>query len=411
MDYVRFFLNNKRLISFGFFLTFFSSFGQTFLISLYVPDIITSFQLNNSSFGVLYGAATIISSLTLAYVGKFVDYWNLRSYSVSAVVLLIASCLLISFSFNLLVLFIGFWGLRLAGQGLLSHISSTSISKFFTETRGKALSLSVLGYSIGEGFFSIAVGALIGVIGWRNSMLLNAAFIGLILLPFIVIALNKQEFRSPSRDVPRGQGTPDFSRSQLLRDKGFYVVALNSFILPFIITGLFFYQRALADEKGWSVALISVSFVGYAAGRTIFSLISGRLVDRYSALSLFPFYLIPFIAGLLALTMSNAPVIAPLYLALTGVSMGLGSTIKAAVLAELYGTGNLGSVKSLFATLMVSSTAISPALFGFLLDHGLGFRGIVIISICLASIASGISFRVRPVFEAQFQAAPARQIP
>lgn len=82
MDYLRFFLGNKRLISFGFILTFFSSFGQTFLLSLYVPKILNEFELTNSFFGGLYAFATVGSSLILVYVGKLIDRTNLKTYTI-----------------------------------------------------------------------------------------------------------------------------------------------------------------------------------------------------------------------------------------------------------------------------------------------------------------------------------------
>jgi MFS family permease len=403
MDYIHFFLNNRRLISFGFLLTFFSSFGQTFLISLYVPDIIREFQLSNSSFGMLFGAATILSSISLTYTGKFIDTFNLRNYTFAAVLLLILSCVMISLSFNLIILFAGFWGLRLAGQGLLSHISNTSISKFFNETRGKALSISVLGYSIGEGLFPVAIGTMIGLIGWRYSMILNAAIIGIILLPFIVLALSKKELHYTSDNTSEKKDTLKFTRLFLLKDKSFYIIAFNSFVLPFIITGLFFHQIMLANEKGWSIELLSMSFIGYALGRAVFSLISGKLIDNYSATFLFPFYLLPFAVGLLVLTVFDGPFIAPIYLTLTGVSVGLGSTIKTAVLAEVYGTGNLGSIRAVFATLMVLSTALSPVLFGFLLDSGFTFTFIAIISMCIVSMAMILSYLLHPDLKMQFE--------
>jgi hypothetical protein len=65
---------------------------------------------------------------------------------------LVLSCFCIALSLNPVFVFIGFWGVRFAGQGLLSHISKTSISKFFQKSRGMALSLSVTGFSAEEAF-------------------------------------------------------------------------------------------------------------------------------------------------------------------------------------------------------------------------------------------------------------------
>jgi MFS family permease len=396
MEYVHFFLNNRRLISFGFLLTFFSSFGQTFLISLYVPGILGEFQMNNSSFGFMYGAATLVSSFTLAYVGKFIDTRNLRSYTLTAILLLMTSCLLLSLSFNLVMIFAGFWGLRLAGQGLLTHISSTSLARFFDETRGKALSLSFLGYSLGEGFFPIFVGALIGLVGWRSSMLLNAALIGVVLLPFVTIALNKKELQFFSGNPGGRQGKAGFPRLRLFTDRNFYVITSSAVVLPFAVTGLFFYQLVLAGERGWSVEWLTASFIGFAAGRAVSSLLSGKLIDRFTATFLFPFYLVPFVVGLAALTLFHGPLVAPVYLTLTGVSFGLGTTVITALLAETYGTANLGGIRSVFATFMILGTAAAPVLFGFLLDSGLDFTAIAVLSIGMALLAISISFLLHP---------------
>ena len=393
MDYIRFFLNNKRLISFGFILTFFSSFGQTFLLSLYVPDLIEEFRLSNSSFGGLYAMATLAGSLVLVYVGKYIDNSDLRKYSIYSALTLFTACIVLALSQNLVFVLIGFLGLRLAGQGLLSHISNTSISKHFDQTRGKALSLTTLGYSFGEGVFPIIVGIIIGVVGWRYSMLINAFFVAVILIPFIWFALAK--YGDNNRQVVNEDNQSDsFSRVKLLKDENFYLISINSAVLPFLVTGLFFYQLVLAESKGWTIEIMSMSFIGFAFGRTVFALISGKMIDRFSAVRLFPLYLIPFALGLVLLLAGNHPYFAMLYLFLTGVSVGLSSTIKTAVVAEIYGTNNLGGIRSVFTTLMVISTAFGPLLFGYLLDAGLHFSGIISFSLLFVLLASILTLRV-----------------
>lgn len=375
MDYIKFFLSNKRLISFGFILTFFSSFGQTFLLSLYVPKIINDFELTNSYFGGLYAVATVSSSFILAYVGKLIDHTDLRKYSLYSALLLMLSSLMMAFSNNILMIFLGLLGLRFAGQGLLSHISSTSISKFFDKTRGKALSITSLGYSTGEGFFPILMSFVIGYVGWRNSLILNSLIVAIVLIPFIWFALSKVNDRNS--EIENSTQNSNFSRSILFRDKTFYLIALNSIVLPFLVTGLFFYQSSLADFKNWTIEWISFSFLGFAAGRTISSLISGKLIDKYSALKLLPLYLIPFLVGLMALLFFNHNYIAIVYLTLTGISVGFGGTIKTAVIAEIYGVKSLGGIRSVFATIMILGTAMSPLLFGFLIDNGYNFLHII----------------------------------
>ncbi|HET53959.1 MAG TPA: MFS transporter, partial [Ignavibacteria bacterium] len=290
MEYIQLFLKNKRLLSFGFVLTFFSSFGQTFLISLYVPKIINEFQITNSFFGGLYALATVGSSFILVYVGKLIDKTDLRKYSLYSSIVLLISCLLIAFSFDIIMIFLGLLGLRFAGQGLLSHISNTTISKYFDKTRGKALSITSLGYSSGEGFFPLLMSLFIFYFGWRNSLIINSAAIGLFLIPFIWFALSNNINYGKNNEVQ--PASESFSRKFLFRDKRFYIIVANAVTLPFLATGLFFYQSALADYKGWSLEWLSFSFMGFAIGRTLFSLVSGQIIDKYSAVKLLPFYLL-----------------------------------------------------------------------------------------------------------------------
>ena len=393
-DYLNFFTKNKRIVSFGLSLTFFSSFGQTFLISLYVPALIKEFGLTNSSFGMVYGGVTILSSITLAYVGKHIDRRSLRNYTLTAVLLLLISCLVIAFSFNIIVVLIGLWGLRFTGQSWFSHISQASMSKMFERSRGKALSLSVMGYPLGEAIFPVIIAFLIGSIGWRKSMIVNASFIGLILLPFIFFALNKKEFKENPPGNSEEKEKDDFSRRKLFKDFSFYILSFNATILPALVTGLFFYQVQLANEKGWSTDWLAACFIAYAGGRTLSSFLSGKLIDNHSAVNLLPFHLIPFLLGLLALTFFRHPFVAPFYLLLTGISMGINSPLKSSLLAEVYGTKYLGSIRSLLSMIAVIGTAVSPVVFGLLLDRGIGFDFIAGLSATLVLLVILVNFSV-----------------
>ena len=75
--------------------------------------------------------------------------------------------------------------------------------------------------------------------------------------------------------------------------------------------------------------------------------------------------------------------IAFIYLFLTGVSIGFGGNVKTAVIAEIYGINNIGSIRSLFATIMVLGTALSPFLFGLILDNGYNFSVILVFGLLM----------------------------
>ena len=66
----------------------------------------------------------------------------------------------------------------------------------------------------------------------------------------------------------------------------------------------------------------------------------------------------------------------PIALALLALSNGANKTIKNAMFAEVYGAEIIGSVRSVFTTVMVFSTALGPLFFGLLLDAGWDFGSI-----------------------------------
>ena len=73
MSYFAFVRENLRWLLAGLLLTFFSSFGQTFFISLVAGDLRSAFDLSHGEFGGLYMAATLLSAASLTVIGKVVD--------------------------------------------------------------------------------------------------------------------------------------------------------------------------------------------------------------------------------------------------------------------------------------------------------------------------------------------------
>ena len=106
----------------------------------------------------------------------------------------------------------------------------------------------------------------------------------------------------------------------------------------------------------------------FAIGRTLTTFITGPLVDKYNAKVLFPYYQIPLSLAFLWLALGKNTLTPSLSFALAGLAVGSGAPIKSAIWAELYGLRHLGAIKSALATIIVLSTAASPALFGWLLD-------------------------------------------
>ncbi|MEX0929045.1 MAG: MFS transporter, partial [Balneolales bacterium] len=273
------------------------------------------------------------------------------------------------------MVFIALIGLRLGGQSLMIHISQSVMSRHFEKDRGKALSLTSLGYSLGEIIFPLAIALILTLTDWRFALFASTAMLLLILLPVLsLLKLEEYDVEQLSDQPSKGPEWHYFI--EILREKSFWYIALPSFMVPFMTTGLFFYQYVLAEARGWPLEWYALCFAGYAGMRMLFSFYGGILNDRFTARELFPYLLIPLIAGLFSLAWVPGDYAALLFLLLTGVTIGMSSVVKIALIAEIYGTQKIGQVKSLFTVGMVIFSAFGPMVVGFLLDAGTTFSQI-----------------------------------
>lgn len=375
MGYFQLLLRHPRSIGFGFLQTFFSGLGQTHFIALYTPLIMATFSLSATEYGSLYSLITLISGFAITFIGPYIDHYDARYFSISIGVGLLISLLLLIPMQNIFVVGVALFGLRLFGQGLCSSLASISVARYFTEGRGKALSLSQLGFPVYEGLVTPLGAYLLDILELSQFFLLFSLALVLVFIPmgfFLTRPLpdfNKVP-EAPDTVTP-GATSPvkSWTRKQVFTSGHVYLLIPQVLMPPFALTGLFFHQGLIATMKGWSLPLMASGLFFFAIGRIFNTFVTGPLVDKHSAVRLFPFYQLPLSIGFLLLGYFSTQWTPALCFLLFGLSVGSGGPIKSAIWAELYGVRHLGAIKSLFATFMIFSTAASPVMFGWILDH------------------------------------------
>ena len=383
LNYLQLFRNNRKILLFGVVLTLFSSFGQTFVLSLYIPWILESFELSRSFYSGLYAVATLTSAATLIFVGKYIDHVPLKRFTWFVMSGIFLACLVAAASVNVVMLFLAIYMLRFFGQGMLSHTSATTVSRYFSKARGKALSIAYLGFPIGEGLFPVIVVSAILYLGWRQTFAASAGMILLVLLPLTIYLMRgflhkpviEGEELSSGATVSSRQER-EWKQREIVRSPYFFLFAPTVFLVGFLLTALFFYQTFIAGYKGWTIEWMAGSILAYAISSFLFSIGAGPLVDRFSAKRIFPFTLFPMALGLVVLGLFHHPVATPIFWLLVGMSAGLNSPVVSALYAETYGTRSLGSVRSIFTFVMVVSTALGPVVYSFFLEKGFTFSHI-----------------------------------
>ena len=145
-----------------------------------------------------------------------------------------------------------------------------------------------------------------------------------------------------------------------------------------IVTTSFKDYLNIADSKEWSHLWITGNYFVYSISVSLFAIFIGSLIDKFSAKKLVTYSLVPLIISLFFLISSREAYTVVPYMFFLGLSSGFTYTSHPAIIAELYGTQFLGSIKSLLSALTVFGSAIGPVIFGGLLDLDLTIETILL---------------------------------
>ena len=379
-----------KVIIFGFIFTFFSSFGQSFFLGLFNPSIRETLSITHGQFGSIYASATLISSFILIWLGKKIDDINISKFSFLVVILLALSCFLFSKISSIIFLFFAILLMRFSGQGMMSHTATTTISRYFTKSRGKALSTGWFGLSTAEFILPVLIIYLLTLYDWKV-IWISISLIVIFFLPltsyFLIKNLKLDSRESIDEKNSSNQNIKDWKRIEVIKDYRFYIICANMLAMPWIATGTFVYQSFILGSKNWGPFIIAQSFMVYSIMSVITLFISGFLIDKFTSRKILIYMNIPLLLSTIVIIYFNHPFTAFIFLGLIGISNGLANVLGSSTWAEIYGVKYIGSIKALTTALMVFATAFGTAFFGVLIDKGYSIEQIALISAIYISIS------------------------
>ena len=371
-----------KVILFGFIFTFFSSFGQSYFLGLFNSSIREALSITHGQFGSIYASATLCSSLLLIWVGKKIDDVNIFKFAFFVIILLSFACFFFSKISSVFLLFVAIFLMRFSGQGMMSHTASTTISRYFTKTRGRALSISWFGLSSAEFILPVLMVYLLTIIDWQNLWLIFSITV-LIVLPissFLLIKNLDLDSRETNDENVKDIEIKQWKRREVIKDYRFYIISSNMLAMPWIFTGFAVFQSFVQTSKGWGPYVIAQSFMSYSILSVLTLFLSGFLIDKFTSRKLLIYMNIPLLLSVIVLFFFDTPITAFVFLGLVGISNGFANILGSSTWAELYGVKYLGSIKALTTALMVFATAFGTALFGFLIDIGFTVGDIAVVS-------------------------------
>ena len=378
-----------KVIIFGFIFTFFSSFGQSFFLGLFNSSIRDALSISHGQFGSIYASATLLSSFILIWLGKKIDDVNAIKFAFFVIISLSISSFLFSKINSIVFLFFAIFLMRLFGQGLMSHTATTTVSRYFDKSRGKALSTAWLGLSSAEFLLPVAIVYLLTILDWRDLWVSFSLLIILFLSVSSVFLIRKLDINSRETENKNNENEnkiKQWKRSEVLKDYKFYIICGNLLAMPWIFTGFAVFQSFVQSSKEWGPYVIAQSFMAYSILSVITLFVTGFLIDKFTSRKLLIFTNIPLMLATLILIFFDNPFSSFIFLGLMGITNGFANVLGSSTWAELYGVKFIGGIKAMTSALMVFSTAFGTALFGFLIDKGFtieqiaSFSGLYILS-------------------------------
>ena len=172
----------------------------------------------------------------------------------------------------------------------------------------------------------------------------------------------------------------DWTITQILSDKVFFIYFPIAFSSPFIGTGLIFHQIFIFESKGWSIEMLGNGYLIFGLFSIIGLLIGGPLIDKLNTKKAIPFVLGPLLISIIILFFLNNYIAFVIYMSLFGFNLGLSSPFMGSLWAEIYGVKSIGTAKAILHAVTVFASALSPVIFGYAIDLGFGLIAIFLIS-------------------------------
>lgn len=384
--------------------------GQSFNISIFVNPLIEELNLSRTAISSAYSIGTLIAAFGLSYVGRLIDRLGPRLMIAALALSLGVVCLLFPLVSNIIALSVAFTAVRFFGQGALTLGSTNLVSQWFSRRRGMALSITSLGFAMGNALYPPLVQLSITRIGWKMSWIWLGMFVMALIIPIACIfVVNKPEDIGllPDGELQRPAGESDgaadvnglehgFTLMEALRTVTFWVLAVAIAIPAMLLTGMIFHQISYFEGQGLDAQTAANIFPVLAVSMAIFMVIFGQLLDRFETRHVVSAGILTMAVAMWLLRIADTPFLAGVY----GVALGMASaatmTNSSYVWPRFFGRKHLSGIQGTAYTVCIVGAAVGPLPFGIAYDVLGGYHGAVLWLSLLPVIFGLAVFFTRP---------------
>ncbi|GAA0489507.1 MFS transporter [Salinibacillus aidingensis] len=360
---------------------FFSGPGQTYSNSAFIDQYIVDFGWSRSEVSGMYSAATLVAGFMMMFVGKFIDRLGPRIMMVTIGSLFSLALFWNSMVSSLWMLVIGFFLIRLLGQGSMTLIPNTLVAQWFVQRRGFAFSIMTLGSFISATVFPIINTWLINTWDWRFAWQFWGILLLVVFVPFALFGVrnkpediglepdgfagNKRKKTKPVLGATNiNADTEDWTLKEARKTRTFWAILICIGIPAMVNTGITFHIISIFGSNDLSPTLAATVLSLMAAVGIPMSFVSGYITDRVPTNYLL---VVIFIVEMVLLTMllfTTNIFLAILFGVIWGIANGLERITIKVIWPNFFGRKYIGSISGVGVTMTVIGSSLGPLPFG-----------------------------------------------
>jgi MFS family permease len=351
--------------------------GQTIGVSVFIDHFISDLGITRSEVSTAYLIGTLGAALALPLIGNRIDRVGVRR-AMTLIAIAFGIALVGMAGVNgLIALMIGFFAIRLLGQGSLTLASTLAVTHWFDRKRGLALGIMATAMGVLMSLVPVLLNVVIEAYSWRAAWIVAAVLVWVVVIPIAqwgLIDRPSDVGQYPDGLVPASQEgsiadpAPSATRREALHSSRFWVVAASSATVAFLSTALNFHQISMLGDAGLSATEAAAMFLPQVIGAAIAGVLFGYLADRLTGRILIPMVMAVLVVSLL-LTLVIAPGTAVIIYAISlGAAGGASRTVTSTLLPRWFGVGHIGAIQGTSTLIGVASTALGPVVFSIARD-------------------------------------------
>ncbi len=377
--------------------------GQTMGMAVFTDPFIEVLGLSRTELSLAYLFGTVGSSLFLTKAGRWYDRYggrimiSLSSVALGVMVYYISMVDKLSLMFGgggwatLGLIFLGYFGVRFFGQGVLTSCSRNVMLLWFVKRRGLVSGIRGVFVSFGFSLAPLLLAWLITEFGWRGALWFLAAIGG---LGFSILALVFV------RDSPESCGmvadggveeldigvlteVPSRTLREARRSPIFWIYSLSLGMHAMFGTALTFHIVSIFSEAGRGREEAFGYFIPAAIFSTMTNMFASWMVDY---LPLKPFLIAmlgAFIIGAFGLMHLDQAWGYWMLAAGFGAGGGLWGVTSNLAFIRFFGPLHLGEISGFNSSLTVFASAVGPAAFSLGLDYFGSYNAAVELSLVM----------------------------